>query len=363
MIDYSLSDRPEYIEQLRAEVRGIAYRPAKRRTNNAVTPLDPNEARYLFTAYTGNRWMEVGAREPAAKMLFGKLWYEHELCFLFANSNTGKSVLAVQIGDAIARGAQAGPFACEVQGAKVLYADFELSSLQFRQRYSDGDNEYAFNDNFIRAQFNPATDTSNIRGIDQYSTDDWLIAGLEYRIRQLKTKVLIIDNISCLGGGTSNAAAALKIINKLNALRAQYKLSILVLAHTPKRNNKPMPVTIDDLHGSKLLINFADSAFTIGVSNTDNGQRYIKQIKQRSTEPVYGEDNVALCRLEKPSDCLRFRFEGTSTERLQLLNVIDARRQQLALQINQLSVAGNTQRQIAQQLDIAVSTVNKLLNR
>jgi len=362
MIDYSLSDRPEYIEQLRAEARGIAYRPAKRRKNNSVAPLDPNEARYLFTAYTGNRWMEVGAREPAAKMLFGKLWYEHELCFLFANSNTGKSVLAVQIGDAIARGAQGGPFACEVQGANVLYADFELSSLQFHQRYSDGANEYAFHDNFIRAQFNPATDTSNIRGIDQYSTDDWLIAGLEYRIRQLKTRVLIIDNISCLGGGTSNAAAALKIINKLNALRAQYKLSILVLAHTPKRNNKPMPVTIDDLHGSKLLINFADSAFTIGVSNTDNSQRYIKQIKQRSTQPVYGEDNVALCRLEKPSDCLRFRFEGNSTEQFQLRNAAAVEREKLSEQMRQLTAEGNTQRQISEQLGVSLCKVNRLLN-
>ena len=89
------SERPEIIEQLRADVHGITYRPAKRNKGRIQAPPDPDAAGRLFTVFTGNRWMELGDRQPVAKMLFGEFWYQHELCFLFANTNTGKSILAV----------------------------------------------------------------------------------------------------------------------------------------------------------------------------------------------------------------------------------------------------------------------------
>ncbi|HEY4324673.1 MAG TPA: AAA family ATPase [Mucilaginibacter sp.] len=364
MPDHLTPDRPEYIEQLRADIRGVPYRPAKRKRNRDVQPVDPEAARYLFTVFTGNRWMELGNREPAAKMLFGEFWYQHELCFLFANTNTGKSILAVQIGNAIARGTKSGRFPCEAPAAKVLYADFELSNLQFHRRYSTAGTDpdsYRdhFHDNFFRAQFNPAA--GNPEGYRE-ADDEFLIAGLEYRIQQLKVTVLIIDNISCLGGGTGNAVGALRIMNRLNALRAEYKLSILVLAHTPKRRNPAQPLSANDLHGSKLLMNFADSAFTIGVSNTDNSLRYLKQIKQRSTQQVYGDDNVCLCRINKFHNFLKFGFEGNSAERLHLLSREQVQREQLTEQVVQLSAEGSTQRQISEELNISVGLVNKLLN-
>jgi hypothetical protein len=357
------SGRPPFIEQLRAEARGIPYRPAKRKKNWAAATPDPDTARSLFTVCTGNRWMELGSREPEAKMLFGEFWYQHELCFLFANTNTGKSILAVQIANAISRGSKAGPFPCTAAAAKVLYADFELSNLQFHRRYSSRATHYNFNDNFFRAQFNPATDLAGNLGVDSFQNDELLLAGLEYRIGQLKATVLIIDNISCLGGGTGNAAGTLRIMNRLNALRTEYKLSILVLAHTPKRRNPKEPLSANDLHGSKLLMNLADSAFTIGVSNTDNSLRYLKQIKQRSTQQVYGDDKVCLCRIKTRRHFLQFGFEGHSAEGPHLLSRTQARREQFAEQIVQLSADGKSQRQISRQLNIGVSTVNKLLNR
>jgi hypothetical protein len=360
--DHPSSERPPVIEQLRAEIRGAPYQPPKRK--QGPLPPDPDAARHLFTVYTGNRWMELGGREPAAKMLFGEFWRQRELCFLFANTNTGKSILAVQIGSAIARGSRAGRFPCTAPAAKVLYADFELSNLQFHQRYSNQGRDYSFHDNFLRAQFNPQTDIpEGLSCADGVQRDELLIAGLEYRIRQLNATVLIIDNISSLGGGTGNANGALRIMNRLNALRADYKLSILVLAHTPKRSKPQQPLSANDLHGSKLLMNFADSAFTIGISNTDNSLRYLKQIKQRSTHQVYGDDNVCLCRIQKRRHFLQFRFEGNSAESPHLLSRAQAQREQLTGQIAQLSADGHTQRQISGQLNIAVSTVNKLLKR
>ena len=55
------------------------------------------------------------------------------------------------------------------------------------------------------------------------------------------------------------------------------RISILVLAHTPKRS-LDCPITSNDLAGSKRLYNFFDSVFTIGKSAQDGGLRYVKQL-------------------------------------------------------------------------------------
>jgi len=361
---YHSSERPEIIDELRAEARGESFRAAKRNKKSISPPIDLTAAGRLFTVFTGNRWMELGDREPAAKMLFGEFWYQHELCFLFANTNTGKSILAVQIGTAIARGTKTGPFPCEATAAKVLYADFELSNLQFHRRYSENGRNYHFPENFFRAQAIPGGTIDPDSRQDQagtYNNDDLLIAGLECRIQQLKATVLIIDNISCLGGGTGNATGALRIMSRLKALQAAYKLSILVLAHTPKRRKGSQSIGADDLHGSKLLMNFADSAFTIGVSNTDNSLRYLKQVKQRSTGQVYGDDNVCLCRIHRYRNFLRMQFEGHSAEGPHLLSREQVQREQLSTQITKLSAEGLSQRQICVRLNVGLGVVNKLL--
>ena len=358
------SERPEYIERLRAEIRGVPYRPVKRKK---VEPEPPvlSDAHHLFKVETGNRWMDLGEREPKAKMLFGECWHQGELCIMFADSNAGKSVLAVQIGENIARSQNTGPFACDAKAEKVLYVDFELGTTQFYQRYSHPEQGgHNFSTNFFRAQFNPAADMPD----NFKSFDDFLLAGLQYKIEFVKATVLIIDNITCLRSGTESAAVALRLMNNLKRLKTDYKLSILVLAHTPKRRKPAQPLSANDLHGSKLLINFADSAIAMGKSTTDKDLCYLKQIKQRNTRQCYGEDNVALCRLTQPGNFLHFTFEGHSTEQAQLQtagrhsynrNAID--REELAKCIHELNAEGLTLRDIAAQLRISKSTVHNIL--
>ena len=69
-------------------------------------------------------------------MLFSEFWLEGELCMLFADTNLGKSMLAVQLGDSISRGVAIPGFRLEATPQKVLYIDFELSDKQFEVRYS-----------------------------------------------------------------------------------------------------------------------------------------------------------------------------------------------------------------------------------
>ena len=57
-------------------------------------------------------------------------------------------------------------------------------------------------------------------------------------------------------------------------------LSILVLAHTPKRPFA-RPLTVNDLAGSKQLSNFTDTMFAIGDSIQGSNIRYLKTKKQK----------------------------------------------------------------------------------
>jgi hypothetical protein len=272
----------------------------------------------------------------------------------------------VQIGDNIARRKNTGPFTCHARNETVLYIDFELTNAQFYQRYNHTDGADAFSGNFYRAQFNPVADVPP--NFETY--DDFIIAGIEGKIALVKATVLIIDNISCLRGGTENAGVALRLMNNLKSLKTQYRLSILVLAHTPKRRNQTRPITPDDLHGSKLLINFADSAFAMGKSHADKSLRYVKQIKQRNTQQLYDQDNVCLCRIVKPRSFLKFAFAGYSAEQPHLLvtgkhgyNRATVNRAGLLKKIKDLSAAGLSQKKIAKELQVSAGTVNKMLRR
>ncbi len=57
---------------------------------------DAKESKGLFTVKTGNRWIEQAKTRPIPKMLFGEFWFEGEICILFADTNLGKSILAVR---------------------------------------------------------------------------------------------------------------------------------------------------------------------------------------------------------------------------------------------------------------------------
>jgi hypothetical protein len=256
--------RPAIINQIRYESGTTSINSNSR---GQAPTFDPADTRYAFDVHSGSRWLEIAGREPDPLPLFGPFWRQGELCLLFADTNVGKSILAVQIANSIAHRRAIPPFTAEAPRSRVLYVDFELSTKQFSARCSDETGQYPFPDRFYRAGIRPDNDIPAGAGHDAY-----IIAALEYRVRQLRTNVLIIANISCLRGGTENTFVALRLIKSLRELQQRCRLSILVLAHTPKRRNPARPICAEDLQGSKMLINLADSAFTIGRSSTDISQ-------------------------------------------------------------------------------------------
>ncbi|HZY39672.1 MAG TPA: AAA family ATPase [Mucilaginibacter sp.] len=315
----------------------------------------------LLNTKTANDWMKQEFGKPAARPLFGSLWFENELCILFADTNMGKSVLAVQIGDCLTKCYSFEPFYNQVDEAlKVLYIDFELSAKQFEARYVKNPqfDSYLFSPNFYRSEFNPEADD----GIAGDNYEEHIRGAISAAVSETKAKVLIIDNITYVGNGTQNANAALPLMKALKALKIKYGLSILVLAHTPKRNAYK-PLTVNDLQGSKMLINFADSAFAIGQSYASPGRRYIKQIKQRNQKEEYGENNVCLIRQEKHINFLRYKFEGYAREADHLRPPETQENEVLKQQVLELHEKGRSLRQIANELGVHFTTVGRVLSK
>jgi len=319
-------------------------------------PPTPTES--VLTIKGANHWMEDAKNAPTPKMLFGKFWHEGEVCILFADSNLGKSILAVQIADAITNGKANYPFDVEATPQQVIYCDFELTDKQFEARYSiDFDNHYEFNKWFLRAKINPDTELPN--GFDDF--DEFLIHDLEQTVIDTGAKILIIDNLTYLRNETENAKGASPLMKQLKSLKNKHDLSILVLAHTPKRDLS-QAITRNDLQGSKMLMNFCDSAFTIGESNVDSAIRYLKQIKQRNTEQVYGDSNVCLCQISKPGNFLCYDFLGFSEEWKQLIT--SKRGKQATDQLDraiELKALGWSLREIGNELGMSHQKVDRML--
>jgi DNA-binding NarL/FixJ family response regulator len=354
-MDNPSSERPWFIESIRQEARQYSDRARKAGKFGHVPEKDP--AKSMFRIHTANHWMDIEKDTPVPKMLFGEFWYEGELCILFADTNAGKSVLAVQIGDALARRHKIANFEIETEQANVVYLDFELSGKQFQSRYiNEAGVSYRFGKGFYRAGFDPAADMP----FDFKTYDEYMNSAVEYAVKSTGADVLIIDNITSLRSGTERAADALPLMKHLKALKTKLQISILVLAHTPKRN-PAVPITRNDLQGSKMLINFADSAFAIGESHREKGLRYLKQVKQRSTTEIYGETNVCLCRITRPLNFLQFDFVGHAAERVHLYRPTQRERELMEAQVLELAKQGLSNRQVAAKLNMGATTVNRII--
>ena len=277
--------------------------------NDNLQQLKASQPADLLEVKTANKWIEQASRRPIPRMLFSEFWFEQELCILFADTNVGKTILAVQIADSISRGQSIPGFKLETKAQKVIYCDFELNDKQFQSRYSRNyEYPYQFSDNFLRVEINPDADFP-----EDASFEFALSNAIERVITDNGAKIVIIDNITYLRHENERAKDALPLMKHLKRLKSKYNLSLLVLAHTPKRD-LTKPLTRNDLQGSKVLMNFCDSSFAIGESSSDSSFRYIKMIKVRSTEHIYDSYNIMVCQITKPDNFLHFNFLHLDSE-------------------------------------------------
>lgn len=311
----------------------------------AEAPLDSSEPLKvgMFTIKSFNQTLIDAAKDKEPAKLFDEFWFEGETCSLFADSNVGKSILAVQIARNIS------------SNQKVLYFDFELNEYHFKRRYSDDETGelYKFPPNLFRVSLNYM--------MDAYSAEelpDQIMYNIEKSVKETGATIIIIDNLTWIAYNSRSAKMASELMKRLTAIKVQYGLSMLILAHTPKRNMSK-PITQNDMGGSRMLMNFLDSAFAIGCSAKDPAIRYIKQVKVRYAEMKYGEDNVWLCVIEKIRSFLLFRKIGNGMESEHLKRRKNEDKQAVIAKIKSMRSAGATLREIADELGMTIPTVDR----
>ena len=339
----------------------MEFKPIKRPTKlvrQAVEPNLPDEKVGLLQIRTANACINDARNLAIPKPLCGNLWFEGEVSILFADTNIGKSICAVQVANNVSRGENIDVFGSEASQQVVLYLDFELSDKQFQSRYSiNWQNDYLWDSKFFRVRINP-------QFTDFEDFEKQLFIEIEKAIADYNATILIVDNITYLRmQSTETGKEALPLMKYLTQMKNKFKLSLLVLAHTPKRINPCMPLTINDLAGSKQLANFADSVFCIGKSTQSSTLRYIKQLKARSCAVM---DEVWVCELAKPYNFLGFTFINLDNEANHLKSKNEAN-DEMKAEIEKLQTenVGITQTAIAEKLGVnkmKVGRIIKLMN-
>lgn len=294
----------------------------------------------LLSIKAANTWIEESIKRPDPKMYFHNLIVQYENTVIFAASNVGKSILATQVAEDISK------------TEKVLYVDLELSSKQFQMRYTDSSTGKAhrFPANFKRAEIDPEFMVG--AHLEQETLDSIEEAAIQ------GTRFFIIDNLTFICQGTESGAKAGYFMKQLIRLKKKYGLTTVVIAHTPKRRGWK-PITQNDLAGSSKLINFFDAGIALARSANDTNLRYLKQVKVRTGEFQYDEDNVLLLDVNKDDGFLKFDILGTGREKDHLNALEGGELADELISILKMQKQGMTVREIAEVLNIGKSTVQR----
>lgn len=351
-------------ERIVAERHGQNFHYTREFTDDMLSTLNFRTYDNLFLARPASAFLvSEDAQQPRkTRRLFSDFWLEGELCVLFADTGCGKSLLAMQVARSLAGGPRFEPFELDAEPGRVLYFDFELSQGQFEKRYSpERDDtrvaEETFPETLVRCPPQPLDALPP--GFDNYY--DFLIHSIVDLVERAKAKAVVIDNITWLSSSIESSHEALRLMKTLVRLKRDLGISILVLAHTPKRFTRT-PITVAHLQGSKMLSNFADSIFAMGTSRLGKNVRYLKGIKHRSSAAREGSAEVATMRIERSGWFLGFRFEGYADERSHIgWSYGMALEAEFASHVERLIERGLTQRELAAELGVSQATVNRCL--
>lgn len=298
-----------------------------------------NNSDTMFEYSTLNEIVEYGMKAEKREYLYKNLWIEKELTVFFGTANVGKSMIAVQIAEEIAK-----------KGKKVMYFDYELSEQQLSDRYEteDGKGHYVFSENLLRPNLD----------MDKYSFSykerlEKLFRRME-EATNLGIKIFIVDNITYLNPNLQKGNEAAKFIINFKSKMELLGISVLLLGHSPKVKDNAI-LTLDKLSGSKNLSNFIDSCFAVGKVE---GERkvYLKQLKARSCAISMDENHVLVGTLTKRKDgFIEFVEEGYAVEKELLKGKPDITPQKE--QAYKLYKEGNSYRKISKMIGVSDKTV------
>lgn len=261
-----------------------------------------------------NEVMDEGEKEPPTRWMCGNLVKENEVCILFGDEGTGKSILAFQMADAVSKGKHLFPhfdFENHCEPKLTFFYDFEMESSELYTRYSFQNQKYRFHGNFKRGSLTPSF-------LDFENADELIINEIQRDIELYKPQFVVIDNMTYITSESQDPVMATKVMKRLLALQRRYKLTILVIAHTPKRDLL-LPIENRHLAGAKNLSNFAKSVIAVSHSKKDIDKRYIKHTKCRNGRKIHDESSVVECVLLKEGTMLQYEYQGMGPEQAHII--------------------------------------------
>ncbi len=303
----------------------------------------------LFEIQTANDAIKQAMNQPDPIQLYAPLILENEFVILFADTGVGKTVLSFQMAIDISK-----------KGYCTLYLDLELSKKQFQKRYTSDVNREPFilPSNLYRLGFARLKKAPQGKNYEDYFFDSLIDA-----IKQTGAKVVFLDNLTKLAAGdTDSAKNSIPILERLNELKADFGLTIIVLEHN-KKVDTSRPIQLNDLQGSKMKSNLVDAVFTIGRSAKDKNFRYIKQLKIRDGEHIYDTENVKVCELSKAKGYLSFTDIGYGSEFEHLKEITEKDREGQSEKIMELKQKGLSLREIAKEMHISHTTVSRIIEK
>lgn len=283
------------------------------------------------------------------RQLFDEFWRDGDLAMLFGAPGTGKSVLAVQIADALARGKPLDGFRMPTGRRKVLYVDLVLQDLQFQSRYS-----YLPPNTWYAKTYKFAENLHR----DRPPSIDELVGWLGKTVREEGFQVVIIDDLSAVKRTHDGIRETLALMRELKRLRDELGVSILAIAASDEPGWKKM-VSEHDLKRSRVLSGVADSVFAIGrTGNEGDDLRCIIQTRSRNSSILWKEHNAPTAQITRlENGMLGFRFDDRFAPRM------DPETRRLICRIRSMREAGSTYRAIAEELGISKSQAARLYKR
>jgi len=211
-----------------------------------------------------------------------------------------------------------------------------------------------FPDNFERAEIDPEL----IVGED---LEEAILDSIEDSAKR-GIQFFVLDNITFACNDSEKGATAGQFMMKIIRLKKKYHLTIIVIAHTPKRRGYE-PITQNDLAGSAKLINFFDAGIAIARSAKDPNLRYVKQVKVRTGEYLYDADNVIIYDVNKVDGFLKFEFREYGREGDHLKIPTKDYETEEIQDILKLQHQGKSLREIAKDLDMSLGMVQRRLKK
>ena len=285
------------------------YKKQRERARAESAELDRTDT--MRVTRPANEWhLSLRDRKAYSEELFGPLWRVGEVALLFGARGVGKSTLAVQIAESIARGRPLlgtrtllsatnakRSKGSRRRGEKVLYVDMQRSEAQWAERYTlpspipgKPPRRYRFAKNLDRA----GIDWMNV-DLEAYNRDPvkYALRSIFHKIEDSRAKVVIIDDIELGGANALGRKGILRTMQTLRMWAATEGLSILVLSSSSppyeggvrlqpgggslRRSRHSLPIT--------RHFSLADSVFALAPSTFGPQYRYIKHLASVSSPP------------------------------------------------------------------------------